>query len=64
MNTKRNRRIVGAVMMIIAAVFVIFALSHPEISFPWDNTVTYVIYDIYLVIMTLLFIAPVHSTNA
>ena len=29
-------------------------IDHPEMSFPWGNTVTYFLYGIYLIIMTVL----------
>lgn len=45
-------------MLIFAAGFIVFALTHPTASFPWSNTVTYTVYAVYLFIMALLFIAP------
>ena len=36
----------------------IYAVSHPEGSFPWSNWITYLIYGIYLAVTVLLFIAP------
>ena len=51
-------RIIACIMLIIAAVFTIFALNHPEMSFPWSNKITYLMYGIYSVIMFILFIIP------
>jgi protein-S-isoprenylcysteine O-methyltransferase Ste14 len=51
MNTKR---IIGAIMAVAAIIFVIFALNHPEMSFPWNNTVTYGIYIMYGVVTAIL----------
>lgn len=37
---KRISRILGLIMLIIAIAFIVFALNHPEMSFPWNNTIT------------------------
>ena len=55
---KNVSRIIGLVMAVIAIVFVVFALNHPEMSFPWSNTVTWVLYGLYTIVMVVLFIAP------
>lgn len=57
MERKRSRTI-GIVMLVLAVVFVIFALNHPEMSFPWSNTVTYLLYGVYLVAMVVFLAAP------
>ena len=36
---KSISRIIGLIMLIIAIVFIMFALNHPEMSFPWNNTI-------------------------
>lgn len=56
--TKKNSRITGLIMMVVAVVFIVFALGHPEMSFPWSNTVTYALYIVYLVAMVIFFVAP------
>ena len=45
----------GIIMIIIAVIFVSVAFSHPEMSFPWSNTVTYIIYLIYAAVTVLMF---------
>ena len=30
-------RIIGVIMLLVAIVFIMFALNHPEKSFPWSN---------------------------
>ncbi len=55
---KKISRIIGLVMVIIAIVFVVFALNHPEMSFPWSNTVTWVLYGLYALVTVVLLIAP------
>lgn len=55
---KKISRIVGLVMVIIAIVFVVFALNHPEMSFPWSNTVTWVLYGLYALVTAVFLIAP------
>jgi len=55
---KKISRIIGLVMVVIAIVFVVFALNHPEMSFPWSNTVTWVLYGLYTIVTAVLLIAP------
>ena len=56
--TKKISRIIGVIMMLVAVVFIVFALGHPEMSFPWSNTITYILYIVYLVAMVIFFVAP------
>ena len=35
---KSISRIIGVIMLIVAFVFIMFALNHPEKSFPWNFT--------------------------
>ena len=51
-------RIIGLIMLIIAIVFIMFALNHPEKSFPWNNTITWLLYGVYFFVIVLLLIAP------
>jgi ABC-type transport system involved in cytochrome c biogenesis permease subunit len=49
---KRKRSpflIIGVIMVIIAICFVVFTLNNPQVSFPWSNTITYIIYFIYII---------------
>ena len=55
---KNISRIIGLVMMVIAIGFVVFALNHPEMSFPWSNTITWVLYGFYALVTAVLLIAP------
>ena len=55
---KKISRIIGAVMVLLAVAFIVFAVTHPEISFPWSNTVTYALYGLYTVATAVLLIAP------
>lgn len=57
MNRKISR-ITAFFMLIIAIAFVPFALNHPEASWPWSNTVSFIIYAVYIVLMIFLFAAP------
>ena len=45
-------------MLIVAIVFIVFALNHPEKSFPWNNTITWLLYGIYFLVTVVLLIAP------
>ena len=56
---KNISRIIGLVMTVIAIAFVVFALNHPEMSFPWSNTVTWVLYGLYAVVTAVFLIAPI-----
>ena len=59
---KSISRIIGVIMLIVAIVFIVFALNHPEKSFPWNNTITWLLYGIYfLVTVVLLFDSPILS---
>ena len=55
---KNVSRIIGLVMVAIAIAFVVFALNHPEMSFPWSNTITWVLYGLYAIVTAVLLIAP------
>lgn len=56
--SKKVSRIIGSIMLAAAVIFVAAALGHPEMSFPWSNSVTYSLYAIYLAVMIFLLIAP------
>ena len=56
--TKKYSRIIAVIMLVIAVIFIFVALNNPQASFPWSNTITYIFYGIYVVIMVVLFIAP------
>ena len=49
---KNISRIIGVIMLIVAIVFIVLALNHPEKSFPWNNTITWLLYGIYSVSYT------------
>ena len=55
---KSISRIIGLTMLIIAIVFIVFALNHPEKSFPWNNAITWLLYGVYFLVTVVLLIAP------
>ena len=55
---KNVSRIIGLVMVAIAIAFIVFALNHPEMSFPWSNTITWGLYGLYAIVTAVLLIAP------
>ena len=55
---RSQRRIIGLIMLIIAIVFIMFALNHPEKSFHWSNTITWLLYGVYFLVTVVLLIAP------
>jgi type IV secretory pathway VirB2 component (pilin) len=56
--TKKLSRIIAAAMLFLAAAFLCYALNHPEASFPWSNTITFILYGVYAATVAVLFIAP------
>jgi hypothetical protein len=46
----------GIAAVIIAILFIWYALNHPESSFSWGLNVTYSIYIAYIVMIILLFV--------
>lgn len=56
--SKKFSRIIGLSMVVFAIAFVVFALFHPEKSFPWSNTITYSLYGLYALVTAVLLIAP------
>ena len=58
MKNKKVYYIAGAVLVLIAAAFIAFALKHPELSFPWPNWVSCVLYALYGIYTLLIFLMP------
>ena len=56
--TKKFSRRIACVLLLSAIGFLLFALFHPEMSFPWSNAITYTLYAGYLLVMVVFFIAP------
>ncbi len=63
MSFKKKSRIIALMMLFVAIIFFVYAINHPEASFPWSNTITYFIYAVYILIMMLLFVAPFRKTK-
>ena len=55
---KITTKVIGLLMILIAIVFVIFALIHPEMSFPWSNNITFTLYGMYALVTVVLLIVP------
>lgn len=53
--TKKVSRIIAIVMLILAVVFLWYAVNHPEGTFPWSNTLTFILYGVYIIVMIVLF---------
>lgn len=53
----KKRFFIPACVLAAAAVgFVIYALGHPELSFPWSMQVTHILYGVYVDAVILLFV--------
>ena len=39
--------ITGCILMMVAILFILYAVNNPQASFPWSNSVTYIIYILY-----------------
>ena len=57
----KKLKLIGFIMLAIAIAFIIFALNHPELSFPWSNTITYIVYGVYLLVMIIFLIIPIEK---
>lgn len=55
---KKTSWTIGLIMLIVAIAFVIFALTHPTASFPWSNTITYILYIVYFIGVIVFLISP------
>ncbi|WP_066504135.1 hypothetical protein [Abyssisolibacter fermentans] len=58
-KTKKISRILfwtGITAVIIAVLFILYALNHPESSFSWGINITYFIYVVYIVLTISLFV--------
>ncbi len=55
---KKISRVIAGVMLAAAVCFVWFAMNHPELSWSWGNSVSYILYGIYAVAVVVLLIAP------
>lgn len=52
---KKRLFIPACILTVVAVVFIIYSLNHPEMSFPWNIKYNGVIYGIYVVITVLLY---------
>ena len=58
MKNKKPYYILGTILCLLAAVFIIVALTHPECSFPWPNWVSCTMYGLYAAYTVLVFLMP------
>lgn len=53
----KKRFFIPACVLVAAAIgFVIFALGHPELSFPWSTQITIILYGVYVDAVVLLLV--------
>ena len=53
---KKKYFIPACVLIAVAIGFIIFALGHPEMSFPWNTQITHIFYGLYVDAVILLFV--------
>lgn len=53
---KKKYFIPACVLIAVAVGFIIFALGHPEMSFPWNTQITHIFYGLYVDAVILLFV--------
>ena len=58
MKSKKFYYVFGGFLCLLAAVFFVVALTHPELSLPWANWVNYTIYALYGIYTVLIFCMP------
>lgn len=55
----KNKYTIGGIILTAAGLaFIGYALANPQLSFPWSNTVTYILYAYYIVYTVLVFCMP------
>ena len=60
MMKKKTSIIIGAILLLIAVIFVGVAVSHPEFSFSWSLRITYMFYGLYAwLLFRFLLVIPV-----
>lgn len=60
----RTSVIIGTIMLIVAVGFVAFAMQHPELSFPWSQRITFMLYGAYIwLVFRFLIDIPVFRRN-
>lgn len=55
--SKKILKMIATAMLVALILFIVFALNHPEKSFPWHNGRTYGGLVVYVSVMTVLFVA-------
>lgn len=53
---QRISRIIAFIMLLFGIGFVILAFNNPQLSWRWDNNISYAIYLAYFICMIILFI--------
>ena len=57
MKVMRKRFFIPVCVLLTVAIgFIIFALGHPELSFPWNIQITHIFYGLYVDVVILLFV--------
>ena len=55
MSKSKSYLTASIILLLIAILFIVFALNNPQMSFPWSNSITYIIYAAYTIITLCMF---------
>lgn len=59
-----NRYLICAkILLILAIIFIIVAINHPEMSFPWSNKYTGFLYSLYFIVTIFLFVLGIRKNS-
>ncbi len=58
---RKTSLIIGIVLLVLAIVFIVYALHHPEAAFPWSNRISFLFYGIYFWLLFKFLLVPVLS---
>ncbi|MGN0421583.1 MAG: hypothetical protein ACI4EY_02485 [Lachnospiraceae bacterium] len=53
---KKQFFIPACALVVVAIGFIIYALGHPELSFPWSIQITHILFGVYADVVMLLFV--------
>ncbi len=58
---RKTSLIIGIVLLVLAIVFLVYALHHPKAAFPWSNRISFLFYGIYFWLLFKFLLVPLLS---